>query len=168
MKRIGLYLVGPIGLAAAALMTILTVAPAAERLVAENAWVPWAPPAVKVHAAYMTVANRSDDDQVIVGADSPDYERVELHVSSVSNGLSEMRAIDRISVPAGKQVAFAPGGTHIMLINPKRTYAVDDQVRIVLRLQGGEKVETSAVVRRRERSQEPAREPAHHHHGQHR
>jgi periplasmic copper chaperone A len=164
MRSLVLYLVGPAGLGAAALMVILGAAPAAERLFAENAWVPWAPPAIKVHAAYMTVANRSDDDQVIVGADSPDYERVELHASSVRNGLSEMRAVDRIAVPARKQVAFAPGGMHIMLINPKRTYAVDDRVSVVLRLQGGEKIETAAVVRRRERAQEPA----HHHHGHHR
>jgi copper(I)-binding protein len=164
MRSLVLYLVGPAGLGAAALMAILSTAPAAERLVAENAWVPWAPPAIKVHAAYMTVANHGAADQVIVGADSPDYERAELHVSSTRDGLSEMRAVDRIAVPAGKHIAFAPGGTHIMLINPKRTTAVDDRVRVVLRLQGGEKIETSAVVRRRERTNEPA----HHHHGHHR
>jgi len=165
MKSLVLYLAGPAGLGAAALMVILSAAPAAERLVAENAWVPWAPPAIKVHAAYMTIVNHSHDDQFIVGVESPDYERAELHTSLVRNGVSEMRALDRVLVPAHKQVAFAPGGMHIMLINPKRTQAADDRVRVVLRLQSGEQIETAAVVRRRERSQEPTH---HHHHGSHR
>ena len=37
-----------------------------------------------------------------------------------------------------------------MLIGPKRTPALDDHVHIVLRLRGGEQVQVSAVVRRRE------------------
>lgn len=153
--------------AAAALALLLcTGAPAAERVTAENAWVPWAPPAIKVHAAYLTVVNHDHADQLIVGVESPDYERAELHVSAVKNGLAEMRALDQVPVPAHKTVAFAPGGMHIMLINPKRAYAVDERVRVVLRLQGGERIETAAQVRRRERAQERA--PAHHHHGSHR
>ena len=55
----------PIGIAALAAM-LCTAAPAAERLTAENAWVPWAPPAIKVHAAYLTIVNRSDIDQLVV------------------------------------------------------------------------------------------------------
>ena len=31
----------------------------------------------------MTIVNRSHDDQFIVGVESPDYERVELHASLV-------------------------------------------------------------------------------------
>jgi copper(I)-binding protein len=164
VKRRVSGLASPVGLGIAVLAVVMTAAPAAERLAVENAWVPLAPPAIRVHAAYMTVANRGVEDQVIVGAESPDYEHVELHVSSIRQGISEMRAVGGIPVPAGRQFAFEPGGTHIMLINPKRAYAVDDRVRLVLRLQGGETVETSAMVRRRGQSQEPAA----HHHGHHR
>ena len=145
-------------------LALCTGAHASERVIAENAWVPWAPSTIKVHAAYMTVVNHGHDEQVIVGVESPDYERAELHASLVKNGVSEMRALDRIALPAHKPVAFAPGGMHIMLINPKRAYAADERVRVVLRLQSGEQIEASAQVRRRER--EPT--PTHHHHGNHR
>jgi copper(I)-binding protein len=151
--------------AAAVFASLLCAAsPAAERLVFENAWVPWAPSAMKVHAAYMTIVNRGHDDQVIVGVESPDYERAELHASSTVKGVSEMQSLDKVPVPARATIAFAPGGMHIMLFNPKRTFAVDERVRVVLRLQGGERIEASALVRRRER----AHEPAHPHHGSHR
>ncbi len=164
MKSLVLRLVGPIGLGIALLAAAPDVAPAAERLAAENAWVPWAPPAIRVHAAYMTIVNRGDEDQAVVGAESPDYEHVALHVSSIRQGMSEMQAVDRIPVRARTQIALEPGGTHMMLINPKRVYAVDDRIRVVLRLQSGEKVETSAVVRRRGQGNEPAAP----HHGHHR
>ena len=65
----------------------------------------------------------------------------------------------------GIKVDLKPGGMHLMLINPKRAYAVNDRIRFVLRLQGGEQVEASAVVRRRKQGQ-----PEQHHqdHGDHR
>jgi periplasmic copper chaperone A len=151
-------------IAAALLAGLLcTAASAAERLVAENAWVPWAPPAIQVQAAYMTIVNHSHDDVLIVGVESPDYERAELHASTTRKGVSEMHSLAQVPVPAHTTVAFAPGGMHIMLINPKRTYTVDDRVRVVLRLQGGERIETSAPILRRQRAHEPA-----HHQGSHR
>jgi copper(I)-binding protein len=165
MTSVSSGLFRPIGIAAHAAM-LVTAAPAAERLTADNAWVPWTPPAIKVQAAYLTIVNRSDTDQLVVGVESPDYERVELHSSSMKDGLSEMRRLDRIAVPANKRIALEPGGMHLMLINPKRAYAVNDRIRFVLRLQGGEQVETSAVVRRREQGREP--EQHQHDHGDHR
>ena len=167
MKSASSCLFRPIDLGVAALAAMLcTAAPAAERLAVENAWVPWAPPTIKVHAAYLTIVNQGDTDQLIVGVESPDYERVELHSSSIKDGRSEMRRLDRIAVPANKRIAFEPGGMHLMLINPKQAYAVDDRIRFVLRLQAGEPVEASAVVRRRERGREPGQH--HHDHGGHR
>lgn|SRR5215471_5757888 len=132
---------------------------AAERVSVENAWVPWAPPTVAVHAAYMTIVNRSNEDQSIVSAESPDYQRVELHASSVKNGVNEMRDLAQVAIPANNRVAFEPGGLHLMLIGPKQVVA--DRVRIVLRLQSGEQVEVSAVVRRRDAGSHAG----HDHHG---
>src|SRR5262249_1592432 len=116
---------------------------------AEGAWVPWAPPGLKVHVAYMTIVNRSATDTDIVGADSPDYERVELHQSTIENGVSTMQAVEKVTVAAGGRVEFAPTGLHVMLVGPKRPLSVDGRVPIILRLSAGEQVDVSAVVRRR-------------------
>jgi periplasmic copper chaperone A len=132
-----------------ALVTVL-VASAGESVKAENAWVPWAPPGLKVHVAYMTIVNRGATDQVIVSAESTDYERIELHRSVIKNGVSTMQSIDEVRVPANGRVEFAPTGLHLMLIGPRRPQAVDGHVQIVLRLSGGGEVDVSAVVRRRD------------------
>src|SRR5262249_39154468 len=84
-----------------------------------NAWVPWAPPGLKVHVAYMTIVNRGATDRVIVGAESTDYERSELHRSVIKDGVSTMQAIDEVRVPANGRVEFAPTGLHLMLIGPR-------------------------------------------------
>jgi copper(I)-binding protein len=151
VTRLPPRLLRPAALAAVLLAAALhTQAPAAEPLTVDQAWVPLAPSTIRVHAAYMTVVNRSDNEHVIVGAESPDYERAELHASSVRHGLSEMRSLGEIPVPANKSIAFEPGGMHVMLIGPKRPYASGDRIRLVLRLRGGERIEAAAVVRRRE------------------
>src|SRR5713226_10459357 len=102
-------------LIAAALCTA-ALALAQESLTAENAWVPWAPPVLKVHVAYMTIFNRSAADRHIVAADSPDYERIELHRSTVKDGVSTMQTVEEVRVPANGRVEFAPAGLHVMLV----------------------------------------------------
>jgi periplasmic copper chaperone A len=146
-------------LVGAALVTAV-LASAGESLKAENAWVPWAPPGLTVQVAYMTIVNRGATDQVIVSAESTDYERIELHRSVIKDGVSTMQAIDEVRVPANGRVEFEPTGLHLMLIGPRRPQAVDGHVQIVLRLSGGEEVAVSAVVRRRD----DAGHGAHSHH----
>jgi copper(I)-binding protein len=143
----------------AVLMTVVP-ASAGESLQAENAWVPWAPPGLKVHVAYMTIVNRGATDQIIVSAESPDYERIELHRSVIKDGVSTMEAIGEVKVPANGRVEFAPTGLHLMLIGPRRPQALDGHVQIVLRLNSGEEVDVSAVIRRRD----DAGHGAHSHH----
>lgn len=135
-------------LVGAALVPVVP-ASAGESLQVENAWVPWAPPGLKVHVAYMTIVNRGATDQVIVGAESTDYERIELHRSVIKDGVSTMQAVDEVRVPANGRVEFAPTDLHLMLIGPRRPQAVDRHVQIFLHLSGGGKVDISAVVRRR-------------------
>jgi hypothetical protein len=143
----------------AALVTVVP-ASAGESLQAENAWVPWAPPGLKVHVAYMTIVNRGATDQIIVSAESIDYERIELHRSVIKDGVSTMEAIGEVKVPADGRVEFAPTGLHLMLIGPRRPQALDGHVQIVLRLSSGEEVDVSAVIRRRD----DAGHGAHSHH----
>ena len=136
-------------LVGAVLVTVM-LASAGESLKAENAWVPWAPPGLKVHVAYMTIVNRGATDRLIVGAESTDYERIELHRSVIKDGVSTMQAIDEVRVPANGRVEFAPTGLHLMLVGPRRPQAADGHVQIVLRVSSGEEVDVSAVVRRRD------------------
>ena len=119
-------------------------------VIVENAWVASAPPTVKVHAAYMAVVNHGATGKDVIGAESPDYERIELHRSLIKDGVSSMQPVEKLAVPAHGHVELAPGGLHLMLLGPKRPQAMGDRITIVLRLDGGEAINVSAVVRPRD------------------
>jgi len=138
----------------------LDVSWAGASLDVESAWIPLAPVGLKVHVGYMTIVNRAATDKHVLGADSPDYERVELHRSTIKDGVTSMEAVEEVRVPPHGRVEFAPTGLHFMLLGPKRPQALGARVPIVLLLSSGEKVDVSAIVRRRD---DPA-QGAHSHH----
>lgn len=56
-----------------------------------------------------------DGMEVLTGASSPAAERIELHVSRQENGVSRMERLDQVSLPRTGEMAFEPGGHHLML-----------------------------------------------------
>jgi copper(I)-binding protein len=121
---------------------------AAQELRVEHAWVRAPSPGQSVAAAYMEItASRS---AAVIGAESPLAGRVELHRSTVEQGVMRMRPVARIEPSAGQPVKLAPGGLHLMLFDVKEELRRAASVPIVLRIEvGGEtlKVPLEASVR---------------------
>lgn len=117
----------------AVVFAMLAATAAASSLVVESAWIRAAPPGAVVLAGYATLGNESDATVEIVAATSGDFARVELHEMSMREGVMRMRALDRAVVPARGTLDLAPGGTHLMLHEPKRALVPGDRVEIVLR-----------------------------------
>jgi copper(I)-binding protein len=71
-------------------------------------------PAVKGRpgAAYFTLRTNNDPTR-LVSVTSPRIERIELHDSITTNGISQMRRVD--SLTFGDALEFKPGGKHAML-----------------------------------------------------
>lgn len=70
-------------------------------------------------AAYMTLQNTGTADAVLTGAASPDCGTLMLHESEDRSGMSMMMSVAKITIPAGGKVALAPGGYHLMCMQPK-------------------------------------------------
>lgn len=69
-------------------------------------------------SAYLTLCSVHADD-TLIRAEFPGAAATELHRSSTSkSGIATMEKIPSVPLPAGKSVALAPGGIHIMIINP--------------------------------------------------
>lgn len=66
-------------------------------------------------AGYMTILNSGAADDVLIGVEAA-YPRVMMHDSTVTDGVARMQALDRVIVPAGETVTFAPGGKHVMFM----------------------------------------------------
>ena len=116
-------------------------------LAVKDPWIRAAPPVVKVLAAYMTIENHSEKTISVIGAESPLFERIEIHNTIIEEGLARMLRQDRIDLAPHGSIAFSPGGYHFMLLGRKQPIAVGDRVEMILILDNGDRIPTEAVVR---------------------
>jgi len=116
-------------------------------LVVERAWIRAAPPGAMMLAGYAALRNDGDAPLVVIGADSVDFGDVSLHQTIEENGVEKMRALPRLELTPGARVEFAPGGKHLMLMQPRRGLKEGDAVTIHLTTAGGEGANARFVVR---------------------
>lgn len=109
---------------------------------------PWSRPAAAGGngAGYLTLVNRGKAADALVGAESPAAQKVEMHASSMAGGVMKMSAEARVPLPAGGQVAFAPGGRHLMLIGLKKPLKSGDKVPATLKFASGQQLKVDFVV----------------------
>lgn len=113
-----------------------------------GAWVRDVPPTMKMTAGYMTVMNHGEKARALVGVTSPDYDRVEMHISRITDGVATMHEAKQIDLPAGGDLSFAPGGMHLMLIRPKAGTADKAEVSLTLEFADGMTIDLMAPVRK--------------------
>lgn len=120
---------------------------AAETVAAEEAWVRAPAPGIRTTAAYFRLQNPGAAPQVLVRAGSPVAENVELHAVLEENGLTSMRPVERIEVPAGGEARLEPSGNHVMLIGLVKALAPGDTVPLTLTFADGSTREMALPVR---------------------
>jgi copper(I)-binding protein len=108
---------------------------------------PWSRPAAQGGSAvgYVKLAN-SGPAEVLMGAESPAAQRVEMHVSSMAGGVMRMGAEAAVPVPAHGQVVFAPDGRHLMFVGLKRALKVGDRLPATLRFKSGRRLHVDFLV----------------------
>ena len=102
-------------LALVAFLAVAGTAWAADAPVVTGAWARATPPGTTVGAAYMTIQGGKESDR-LVDARSDRAAMVHLHTVEEQGGVSKMRAIDAVEIPAGQLVSLAPKSTHVMLM----------------------------------------------------
>lgn len=107
---------------ALALIATLCVAacryePAAESIRVDDAWSRPTMPGMSMGVAYFTLTNGTDVDDALIAASTPVAARVEMHETSMEDGMARMRPLTEIAVPARGRVAVKPGGIHLMLVD---------------------------------------------------
>lgn len=87
-----------------------------------------------VGVAYFSITSSIPDK--IVNVSSPDARTVEIHQSENSDGMASMHKVQTVELPAGKAVAFGPGGLHLMVFSPTPQQA-NATFRIQIALESG-------------------------------
>ena len=124
-------------LLAVALMLPVASAGAQERspdaILVERAWTRAVGATAPTAAGYMTVTNRGGTPDRLVSARSPMARSVEIHDSSVADGVMRMRPLpDGVALPPGATLRLAPGGLHLMLIAPTGGFTRGGRVPVTL------------------------------------
>jgi hypothetical protein len=97
----------------------------------------WARPTIgkgRATAAYMTVMNQGDEDDVLKAARSGQAKSVELHETSMTaDGVMKMRAVvGGLIIPAGGMLKLAPGGKHLMVMGLDEALAAGGTLQLTL------------------------------------
>jgi copper(I)-binding protein len=119
---------------AALLAVLLPVAAQAGNVTVSKPWMRFLLPSIPA-AGYMVLQNNGDAPAVLTGASSPACSSLMLHQSQDDSGMAMMMMVQNIPIPAHGSVTFAPGGYHLMCMDPKMK--VGDKVPVTLTLQDG-------------------------------
>lgn len=101
------------------LTALLLVACSSEpqpQLVASDVVVTRPMPGRTMSAGYLSLTNNSHEMIRISGVTSAHYESVQLHETTIENGVARMRPIPVLEIPAGQTVTLQRGGKHLMLM----------------------------------------------------
>lgn len=124
----------------ACLILAPTLVPAASEeagVSVRDAWIRETPPGIAMMAGYMALRNNTSRSQVLVAASSPGFATVMIHRTIVKDGMARMVHASQIELTPNASLIFAPGGFHLMLMNPKRMLRAGDPVVINLEFRGG-------------------------------
>lgn len=98
----------------------------------DGAWArPSAPGAPS--AGFMMVENRGDQDDVLLSVEGDFAKRLELHLSSMVDGIMKMEhQQEGILIPAGETVSFKPGGYHLMFMGLNKNFEAGESYTVRL------------------------------------
>lgn len=91
-------------------------------------------PGAMAGAAYLTIRSLGPADR-ITGVSSAAAARTEIHESVETDGMMQMRPVDALDLPAGGEVALAPGGLHVMLIGLTGPLVVGESLALTLQFE---------------------------------
>lgn len=96
---------------------------------------PWVRPGSRegMSALYFRIENGTDTADTLQAVRADAADTVEIHEAYESeDGMRGMRPVGPVPVPAGEQVAFVPGGLHVMLIQLNRALEAGDSLAVEL------------------------------------
>jgi copper(I)-binding protein len=79
----------------------------------DNAWARLLPPTVKTTAGYLDISSTKDDR--LISASSSSATVIEIHQTTMADGVMSMNQVEGVDVLAGTPLSLAPGGFHLMI-----------------------------------------------------
>jgi copper(I)-binding protein len=113
-----------------------------------------APPSAPVLGGYAMFSNNGPEDDRLIAIESPAMEKVELHISVVTDGVARMSPmVDGLLIPAGATVWLGDAGSHAMFIKPDKRYVDGDEIPAALVFEKAGRIDVTFMVERGSRDE---------------
>jgi len=121
-----------------ALILLLMFSPiASAELDVRDPWIKNLPASVPVRAGYMTIHNPQSKAVSIVSLRSDAFASIEIHQTIEQDGMMRMEQVRSLNIESNSSVQLAPGGLHLMMMNPSEPTQPGDLLEIVIVLDDG-------------------------------
>ena len=109
---------------------------------------PWSRPAAQGQngVIYLEIRNQGAADDRLIAVGTPLAKKIELHRSTMEEGIHRMEKVESIVVPAGGTVTLAPGGLHIMLIGLKFMLMAEETIPVTFTFERTGAITTGVAV----------------------
>ncbi|MDA0701674.1 MAG: copper chaperone PCu(A)C [Proteobacteria bacterium] len=98
-------------------------------------------------AAFITLSNRGDKADRIVGVESPVAAKAELHTHMMDDGVAKMRPAAAVDLPAGETAIMEPGGLHVMLLGLTEPLKEGESFPLTLILERSGPIQVEVIVK---------------------
>jgi copper(I)-binding protein len=99
--------------------------------------------------AYMTISNKGERPDRLLGAASPIAGRIELHANLREGDVMRMRPVEAIDLPAAGVLRLQPNARwHLMLLDLRRPLAIGDKFPLTLTFRDAGDVPVEVEVQR--------------------
>jgi copper(I)-binding protein len=113
----------------------------------KEGWLRLPPGPMPMLAGFGRIENTCGTPVVVTGARSEAFGDVSLHETRIVDGISRMRAVPQLMVPAGQAAVLKPGGLHLMLMEPRAMPEAGGKVGVEFQLQDGRSIRGEFDVR---------------------
>jgi len=114
--------------------------------VASQVWSRAMPPSAPTGAVYFTLNNPGDATDRLIGVQTPRAEKAELHTHVHKGDVMRMERIDSVELPAGGEVAFKPGGNHVMLFKLSEPLVAGERFPLTLMFEKAGEVTVDVAI----------------------
>lgn len=102
------------------------------KLAITQIWSRAMPPSAPTGAVYFHISNPSETADRLIGVQTPRAEKAELHTHVHKGEVMSMERIESVELAAGGEVAFKPGGNHVMLFKLKEPLVAGEHFPLTL------------------------------------
>ena len=98
----------------------------------EDVWIRSGPANTKTFAGYLKLKNTYSTEISIKELKSTAFEKIEIHASLSEDGMSSMKKLNALEIPANSEFNLKPGGYHLMLMKPKKEIKETDLIEFII------------------------------------